>query len=146
MKSEVLIEEGIVTFVGDKFAEVSLSSGADCQECSAKIICKPKTKEENILRVNDPFGAKIGDVVRIEIKGSDVLKASFFLYGISLFVLLLGIIIGKYIFAGNKNVDLFSFVIGVCFLSAYFLIFFLIKRKNSQENLPQIISIKRTTE
>ncbi len=140
---EILIEEGIVVARQNGIAEVEVFPAQSCEECSAKIFCKPDKDKKNIVHVENSIGADVGDSVRIEIKGKSVLAASFNLYGIPLIILLVGIFLGSSIFSEYKLVDLYSAFFGIGLTSIYYL-FLLSHNKNRQNQiLPKIVFIKR---
>ncbi|HET54467.1 MAG TPA: hypothetical protein ENN33_04550, partial [Ignavibacteria bacterium] len=87
MQNESIIEKGIVLSAADGHAEIALIQTGSCEECSAKIFCKPSEKKDTkIIEAEDPYGVQPGDEVQIEIAGTDILKASFMLYGMPLII------------------------------------------------------------
>ncbi|MEW6196550.1 MAG: SoxR reducing system RseC family protein [Bacteroidota bacterium] len=143
MKDEVLVEEGIVFASANGIAEVSIQQNDNCEECSAKIICKPQKDNLNIVRVIDPFGVAIGDKVRIEIHGKSLLKASFNLYGLPLILLLVGIFSGSFIFSDINYKELFSFLFGLLLIAIYFVMTISANKNLHNHNLPKIVFVKR---
>src|SRR4030066_2580835 len=99
MKGEVLVEEGVVLSVENGIAEISLTKSDNCEECSARLICKPNKDSSKILKAADPFGVIPGDTVRIEIQGKTLFNASILLYGVPLVLLVIGILLGLSIFS-----------------------------------------------
>lgn len=145
MQNETIIENGIVISAGDGQAKIKLIETGACEECSAKIFCKPSEKKDSkILEVNDPFGVRIGEEVQIEISGGEVLKASALLYGIPLILILLGVMLGAVIFKGTSLPELFSFLFGIGLTAIYVSGLFLLKKiKHTKPKLPQITFVKR---
>ena len=145
MQSETIIEKGIVLSATNGHAEIALIETGACEECSAKIFCKPsENKDSRILEVEDSFGVQVGDEVDIEIKGSDVLKASFMLYGIPLILIIIGIMTGMEVFQNSKLPELLSFIFGVGLNVIYFSGFFFFNKINlTKAKLPQITFVKR---
>lgn len=139
MYNEELIEEGIVKLSKNGIAEVIISNSSNCEECSAKIYCKPGNSSERTLIVRDPLGAKAGDKVRVVIKGSKILSASFLLYGIPLLLLLVGIFTGYYIF--NENKELYSTLFGFSLIFFYSIIFQTFSKKQKLSSYPEIIFV-----
>lgn len=138
MYKEELYEDGIVKTAQDGIAEIVISDSDHCEECSAKVYCKPGSSNERSLTVKDPFGVHPGDKVRVTIKGSKILSASFLLYGIPLIILVAGIFIGLQIFTINK--ELFSSLLAVGLISIYSLGLFLYttKSKIKTSSYPEI--------
>ena len=145
MQSEAIIEKGIVLKAENGHAEIALLEEGSCEECSAKIFCKPSEKNDSkILEVDDPFGVQPGDEVQIQIAGEEVLKASFLLYGMPLILIIAGILAGMSIFESSALAELFSFIFGIGLTALYFSgIFLLRKIKQTKPKLPQITFVKR---
>ncbi|KUG26475.1 sigma factor rpoe regulatory protein rsec [hydrocarbon metagenome] len=145
MQSESIIEKGIVLSAGDGHAEIALIQTGSCEECSAKIFCKPsENKNSKIIEVEDSFGVKAGDEVDIQIKGSDVLKASFMLYGMPLILIVVGIIAGMNIFTNAVLPELLSFIFGIGLTALYFGNLLLINKfKHAKPKLPRITFVER---
>lgn len=144
MIDEELIEEGVVVHSENGIAEIVLNESESCEECSAKIFCKPSENKTKKMHVFDPYGACPGEKVKISISGTSVLKASFFLYGIPLILLLSTIIVGMYLMESSSQPELFSFLLAVVVVCVYFMSFFFFgKRSTSETRLAKIISISR---
>lgn len=140
---EILFEEGIVVSRENGTAEVEVFPAQSCEECSAKIFCKPDKDKKNIVHVENSIGADVGDSVRIEIKGSSILKASFSIYGIPLFLLLTGIFLGTSIFSGYKFQELYSVIFGVGLIIIYFVLFYTNQKRRQNQTIPKIVFVKR---
>jgi sigma-E factor negative regulatory protein RseC len=138
---EELKEEGIVVNTHDGYAELKLIENDNCEECSAKLFCKPKEDNSKSLTVKNKDGLTIGDKVMITIPGSTLLKASLNLYLYPLILLVLSIIGGTYIFQDSKFTELYSFLISAGVMILYYLLFFIII-KDKEEKEPQIIVSK----
>lgn len=145
MQNETIIENGIVISAEDGHAKIKLIETGACKECSAKIFCKPSEKKDSkILEVNDSIGVRIGEEVRIELSGGDVLKASALLYGVPLILIVLGVMLGAVIFRGTSLPELFSFLFGIGLTGLYVSGLFLLKKiKHTKPKLPQITFVKR---
>lgn len=139
MYTEELYEEGIVKKAKNGIAVISIQDSDKCRECAAKIYCKPGSSEERSLTVRDPYGAHPGDKVRIVIKGSKILRASFLLYGIPLILLLAGIFLGMEVFTINK--ELYSSLAGIGLVVVYSLLLSFFSRKPRTKAYPEIIFI-----
>ena len=145
MNQENIIEKGIVLNAKDGHAEIALIESGGCEECSAKIFCKPSEKSDTkILEVNDPIGVEVGDEVQIEISGTAVLKASVMLYGVPLILIILGIILGMELFVNTSLPELFSFLFALGLTGLYVSgLLLLIKIKLTKPKLPHITFVKR---
>lgn len=141
MNSEVIVEEGIVVSVDKGIANIAVVQSESCNECSAKIICKPKHANENIVSAIDSIGVKPGNRVRFEVKGGALLSASFTLYGIPLIIMIVGILLGMSIFSSFKGKELFAFLFGVSLTVVYFFLNFFKSKTINKESMPVILSI-----
>lgn len=139
MYKEELYEEGIVKEAKDGMAIIRIQDSDKCKECTAKIYCKPGSAEERSLTVRDPYGVHPGDKVRVVIKGSKLLSATFRLYGIPLILLLVGIFIGMEIFESNK--ELFSSLLAIGLVTIYSIFLSLISKKEKTGSYPEIIFV-----
>jgi len=141
MNSELIVEKGIVISSENGFAKVAVVQSESCNECSAKIICKPSNAEENIIRVIDSFGVKPGDIIHFEVKGGELLSASFSLYGIPLILFIVGLLLGLSLFSQFKAKELIAFIFGVCLVFIYYFLAFMKTSKEKKQVMPRIISV-----
>jgi positive regulator of sigma E activity len=141
---EEIIEEGIVVQAENGTAEVALLETKNCEECHAKIFCKPSQSELKTIKVNDSFNCQPGDKVSFSVGGGDVLLLTTLLYGIPLVLLLAGIFLGFSIFLAEYR-ELYSFLLGLGLIAIYYLILFLTNKSKSSFNrhLPRIINVSR---
>ncbi len=103
MYTEKLTEEGIVKESKDGIATIVISNSDNCEECTAKLYCKPGNSSERSLTVKDTFGVIAGDKVRVSIKGSQILRVSFLIYGIPLILITGRIILWNAIFSNPQG-------------------------------------------
>lgn len=120
--NEELIEEGIVVKSENGYADIILLTKESCEECSAKIICKPKDDSSRILNIKNNCGAQKGDKVTISVQGKTLLKAAFNLYLYPLLLLITGILLGLNIFASSNFAELYAFLLGFLLTSVYYII------------------------
>lgn len=139
MYREELYEEGIVREAKDGIAVISIQDTDKCEECTAKIYCKPGSSDGRSLTVRDPFGVHPGDKVRVVIKGSKILSVSFKLYGIPLILLIAGIFIGMEVFDTNK--ELYSSLFAVGMVAMYSLYILLFSKKDEVHSYPEIVFV-----
>ncbi len=146
MQKEKIIEKGIVLSASDGTARIMLDESGKCEECSAKIFCKPAGSiDAKILEVEDSYGVKAGDKVDIEVIGSDIFKASVMLYGIPMIILIVGILLGMSIFSGLSLKELFAFLFASGLTLVYAVILLVLnKLKPLKQNLPKITSVTKT--
>lgn len=142
MNVEELVEEGIVVKAENGEIDIELIRSDECSHCSAKLICKPKDGNSNLLRIRDSAQVKTGDKVRIAVKGSALFKASLFLYGLPLILLIAVIFVGMSIFDKSSMMELLSFALSLVVLAVYYLsLFFVPKLKDLISDKPRIIRI-----
>ena len=141
MYNEELIEDGIVKESKNGIATIVISNSDHCEECTAKLYCKPGSSVERSLTVKDPFGVNPGDKVRVSVSGSKILSASFLLYGIPLILLLAGIFIGLQIF--SSNAELFATLLSLGLISIYVAAssIYSKKKKTKSSSYPEIIFV-----
>ena len=141
MYTEKLTEEGIVKESKDGIATIVISNSDNCEECTAKLYCKPGNSSERSLTVKDTFGVIAGDKVRVSINGSQILRVSFLIYGIPLILILAGLFFGMQVFQIHK--ELFSTFLAVGLVSIYILIIlFINKKRNSHlQSYPEIVFV-----
>ena len=141
MPIEEIVEKGIVLKSSKGHAEVALTSGDNCGECSAKLFCKPADDDKKILEVLDPLHSAPGDEVIISVEGKSIFKVSFFLYGVPLIILIAAIIVGVEIFKNSYSPELFSFLFSLALTGAYYILFLIVSRnRNNDELMPKITS------
>ncbi len=142
MPIEEIVEKGIVLKSSKGHAEVALTSGDNCGECSAKLFCKPGDDDKKILEVLDPLHSAPGDEVIISVEGKSIFKVSFLLYGVPLIILILAIIVGVEIFKNSYSPELFSFLFSLVITGVYYTLFlFISKKRNNDALIPKITSI-----
>ncbi len=145
MYREMLVEEGIVASVEEGFAEITVTESENCNECSAKIICKPGSGSNKTIRVIDPYGVKTGDKVKISIEGRKLLGLSILLYLVPLTLMFVCILCGLSILPASEDRELFSFLIGLILMGIYYAVFYWINSRRKLQIMPKIIFLKRNT-
>lgn len=142
MYREEFVEEGIVTDVKDGIATIMIMEEGSCEECTAKIFCKPSDDKKK-LTAKDPFGVNAGDKVRVAVRGRNVLAASTLLYGIPLALLLGGIFFGLSYF--NSNKELFSSLLGIGLVAVYSAGVYAVSKLKSESKalIPEIIFVNK---
>ena len=144
MIREELIEEGIVLKSEKGIAEVSLAENEECEECSAKLFCKPGENNTKTIKAFDPYDSKPGDSVRISVAGNAILKATVILYGIPLVILILTIWVGLIMFSSYSSPELISFLIALALMGIYYLaVYYYGKKHKGNLNLARIITVHR---
>lgn len=145
MYKEELTEEGIVRESKDGIATVAISNSDYCEDCSAKIYCKPGNTKERILTVKDPFGTNKGDNVKISVRGSKILTASLWLYGMPLLLLIVSLIAGMQVFKTNKEINSTLVFLGIVLLYAVIAALVGKRKKNNLKYYPEITFVSSHT-
>lgn len=117
MNEEILIEEGIVTRVSFNEVEISLIETDKCETCSTKDFCIGDRTKAIIL--NNEYNLKVGDRVKIEVRGKTILQTVILLYGIPLLILIASFLLLYQIIEKNREliVSSISFLlIGIYYL------------------------------
>jgi len=112
---------GIVVGVEDKKAYVHIGRHTACENCGACHFDE-KTMNMKITALNHA-GAKIGDQVALSMDNVNFFKASFFLYGIPLIALLIGLFSSFYLFESLElpMYDILAILVGVLFMAISFI-------------------------
>jgi sigma-E factor negative regulatory protein RseC len=139
MYKEELYEDGIVKESKNGLATIIISNSDQCEECSAKLYCKPGNSNERSLTATDPYGVHPGDKVRVSISGNKILSAAFLLYGIPLILLLAGLLIGYKIFQNNQELCSALLSISLILIYVFGMIIYNRNKRLSINFYPQII-------
>ncbi len=144
MNEEKLIEQGTVSKINGSTVEVIINSNNNCDECTAKIFCKPEANNQNVLTVESYAKVEVGDSVEISISGKTILSYTFFLYGFPLILLITILTFGAYLFQDIKYFELYSFSFGICILVIYYFLFnYLVKKNNTFLKHPILVKIDK---
>lgn len=131
--------KAVINNIDNGKAKVSFIRPKSCGDCSSCSGCNIETMDIELNSIED---INIGDVVELEFKTSNMLKATALLYIMPLIMLVVGIIAGnqlqvKYL---GRIEEIISFLSGVVFLVLTFIfINFVDKRTRGEE----LISIKK---
>lgn len=120
----------IVEIVDSVTAKLELKRHSACASCGK---CATTSEEKDIIvEVDNTIGAKVGDMVEVNMETVNVLKAAFIAYTIPLVALLLGTVGTFYVLKSiniTNNVELISGGVGLIFT----LVSFLILKKNDKK-------------
>ncbi|MGA1839142.1 MAG: SoxR reducing system RseC family protein [bacterium] len=90
-------EEGTVIDIVPEGALVRIKRTDACHGCPSAGICHMGGSGEREVLARNPFGARKGEMVEIEIKEGLLLKASFIIYMLPILGLLMGALFGRWI-------------------------------------------------
>ena len=119
MLREELVETGIVIGKSENKLKIEILETGTCEDCSAKIFCSP-SENKRILEIDYNGNISEGDKVKVLINGLNLVKVSLILYGIPIILLLTGIMTSMYFYNTSGNAELYSFITGICLVSAYY--------------------------
>jgi|YNPMSStandDraft_1061717.scaffolds.fasta_scaffold09271_2 positive regulator of sigma E activity len=135
MNEEVLIEKGIVTNASQDEVEIMLIETNNCETCTTKDFCKGERTKVIVLK--NKTNLKVGDKVKIEIRGKTIFYTVFMLYGIPLLILVLAFLVFYQIIEHNKELIVSS----ISFLAIgmyYFILNFYLRKIEGQFNVKVI--------
>ncbi len=143
----MLKEEGIVIEIVPEGAVVCVRKTDACHGCPSAGLCHMGGSGERHVLARNPFGASKGQKVEIEIKDGLLLKASFIIYMLPLFGLLMGALLGRWIinvFGLPFNEDTGAVIGGLTCLLVVFILIKIITRDSyyMKKYQPTIIKIK----
>lgn len=139
--NEELTEQGIVVKSEEGITEIELLSNENCEECSAKLFCKPREDSSRILQITSLNKLSKGDKVSISVPGKSLLLASLNLYLYPLLILIFSIFIGSKLFSSSNQPELYSLTIGIILVVLYYLAFVKISKILSPKR-PNVIITK----
>ncbi len=92
-------EQGVVTATREGYATIRSTRGEMCSHCSTRDVCAALESESKSVEIEviDPVGADVGDHVQLAMDRGTIMTASFLIYMIPVFAVLLGALSGPYI-------------------------------------------------
>ena len=93
----MIIETGRVQRVAEGKAIIEIQRGAACSKCHAECACTGEEAQTMLVEARDPLGVQSNQYVQLTIQNTSVLRASFVVYMIPLFALIIGVLIGEYL-------------------------------------------------
>lgn len=120
---------GVVVDIENEKAFVHISRNTACESCGACHFDE-KTMNLKVTAVNHA-GAIVGDRVELSMENVNFFRASFFLYGLPLITLLIGVFLGVFVFEnmGLALYDIYAILLGLIFMA----ITYVILRKNKEK-------------
>lgn len=120
---------GVVVDVENEKAYVHISRNTACENCGACHFDE-KTLNLKVTAINHA-NAIVGDRVELSMENVNFFRASFFLYGVPLIALLIGVFSGVYIFEkmNLELYDIYAILLGMLFMA----ITYMILRKNKDK-------------
>jgi sigma-E factor negative regulatory protein RseC len=145
--AELLTKTGVVKAIQGRMALVVTRLEPACESCKAKDACTSLGGggANAEVRARNTVGAEPGDVVTISIRGSSLVKASFFVYMLPILAMVGGIVLG-HLLSRLISVDE-NILVGLFGLLAFSGAFVWLKKQGDklfrkQEFIPEITSKK----
>ncbi len=133
---DIMKKRGRIIGVSKDMAIVELDvNRKTCEECSAHSLCGIFPSMRKIKTLNNS-GAKVGDLVEVEIKREPSLRFTFLVYILPLIMFFLGVLVTS---VTNKNQNVQLVLGGIFFILTLIVLYIVDKRlSNSINNLPKI--------
>lgn len=132
----------VVKITGDKaFIEVERSSA--CAQCGLQEVEEIAAGGKVIFEAINMARANIGDRVKVRVESLAYMKASAFIYGIPVLLLIIGAMLGVYLAEKlNKSSENMSVLFGICGLIIGIVVLFLFRKRGARkEYLPVIVEV-----
>jgi sigma-E factor negative regulatory protein RseC len=92
----MIVETGRVAKTEAGKAFVEIERGTDCVKCHAGCVCD-FGKKVVLVEAEDPVGVHKNQMVQLSISEDSSLWAAFVVYGIPLFAIIIGVLLGEYL-------------------------------------------------
>lgn len=132
----------VIRVSGDKaFIEVERSSA--CAQCGLQEVEEIAAGGKVIFEAINLARANIGDRVKVRVESLAYMKASAFIYGIPVLLLIIGAMLGVYLAEKlNKSSENMSVLFGICGLIIGIVVLFLFRKRGARkEYLPVIVEV-----
>lgn len=139
-------EEGIVTGVEGSYALVKVTRQASCAHCPSAASCHLGTDRAMVVKAENIAGAQVGQRVRLFISPRSIVAASFLIYILPLFGLLLGAFVGRLLWihvCPDMPSELLSAGIGLLAMAGIFFGIRLYDRhyRTKEDFIPKIVEV-----
>ena len=139
-------EEGMVTAIEGEYALVKIVRTSSCAHCPSAGSCHIESDRDLLVKAKNNAGAAIGQRVRLFVSPGSILAASFLLYVVPLFGLVLGSIAGKVLLAHvwpNLSSELLAAGTGLAAMAGTFagIRFYDRHRRSKESFIPKIIQV-----
>jgi sigma-E factor negative regulatory protein RseC len=139
-------EEGMVTAIEGEYALVKVVRTTSCAHCPSAGSCHIESDRQIIVKAKNSAGARVGQRVKLFIAPGSILAASFLLYVIPLFGLIMGAVAGKLFLAyvwPSLSSELLAAGAGLITMAGTFagLRFYDRHRRSKESFMPKIIQV-----
>ena len=132
----------VVKVQGDQaFIEVERSSA--CAECGLQEAEELTTGGKVVFQAFNMIQAKVGDRVKVRVQTAAYMKATIYVYGIPVLLMVIGAVFGMYIAgAMNRSSDAMSALFGIGGLVLGIFVLFLLRKKgNAKKYVPVVMEV-----
>jgi len=132
----------VIRVSGDK-ASIEVERSSACAQCGLQEVEELVAGGKVVFEAFNMAKANVGDRVRVQVHSAAYMKASVFIYGVPVLLLIIGAILGVYL-AGklNKSPDTMSALFGICGLIVGIIILFLFRKKGTKkEYIPVVVEV-----
>ena len=132
----------VVKIKGDQaFIEVERSSA--CAECGLQEAEEMTTGGKVVFEAFNMIQAKVGDRVKVQVQTAAYMKATIYVYGIPVLLMVIGAIFGMYIAGAlDRSSDAMSALLGIGgLLLGIFILFLLRKKGNAKKYVPVVVEV-----
>jgi sigma-E factor negative regulatory protein RseC len=132
----------VVKVQGDQaFIEVERSSA--CAECGLQEAEEMTAGGKVVFEAFNMIQARVGDRVRVQVQTAAYMKATIYVYGIPVLLMVIGAIFGMYIAGAlNRSSDSMSAFFGIGgLLLGIFILFLLRKKGNAKKYIPVVVEV-----
>ena len=132
----------VVKIQGDQaFIEVERTSA--CAECGLQEAEELTAGGKVVFQAFNMIQAQVGDKVKVRVQTAAYMKATIYIYGIPVLLMVIGAVFGMYIAGSlNKSSDAMSALFGTGGLIVGLLILFLMRKKgNEKKYVPVVVEV-----
>ncbi len=90
-----VVEVARIMEVDGASAKVRMEENSACESCGAHQICHPAMGLKPMLEIDNSIGAKVGDIVELEMSSSSRVTASLVVFGLPIVGLFIGAVVGN---------------------------------------------------
>ena len=87
-------EQGVIVEIKGELAKVAITPQYSCAHCAARALC-PQSGGKVYTEALNPWGAQVGDLVKVEMPAKRVYQSTFLIFFMPLIGLALGFVIGQ---------------------------------------------------
>lgn len=130
-----MLQTGIVKKVSGSAAEIEITRSSACGEnCASCGLCPGRTAS---VEASNIIGAKIGDMVVIDMADKKVLGAAFLVYIVPVIILIMGYFAGETIFGSETS----GIITGFLLMAITFAAMIFTDKKRKSKYTPRIVEI-----